>query len=248
MAKTRNVAQKRQDISRFVVHLTRDLVPDDEKKNARHNLMRMLLDGKIEARNPHCYHNHRMKELPEETQNEFNVVCFTEAPLDQLHHLTGAIEGRKVILQPYGMVFRKEFLLEKGAHPAIYMNGYDGNNWLKHAARDLFNELKSNGKQNRAVRFLPFLNAMQESYDFSWEREWRVLSDFNFSTPKDVVAVILPEGKEEKMRDALAEVGVTVVSPGWTYEQIADELATQQSIAKAAFKAKLKAVEDAVNE
>jgi hypothetical protein len=236
-----NVADKRQDVSHFVVHLTRDAIPANPATTARQNLMKILTDRKIEARNPHCYHNLRLAELPQNVQSEFKVVCFTEAPLDQLHHLTGKIEGRQILLQPYGLIFKKKFLLKSGAQPAIYLNGYDGNAWLKEAARDLFNELRDNGKTNRATRFLPFLNAMHERYDFSWEREWRVQGNFTFGRA-DVVATILPENGEEALRDGLAEIGMAVVSPGWTYEQIVGELATQQSITKKALTEKLAAI------
>ena len=76
-------------------------------------------------------------------------------------------------------------------------------------------------------RLLPFLNAMHERYDFSWEREWRVVQDFKFRL-KDLVCVILPHKGEESLKEKFARYGLAVISPGWTYEQILTELACQQ--------------------
>ena len=68
---------------------------------------------------------------------------------------------------------------------------------------------------------------MHEKYDFTWEREWRVLGDLKFSW-SDIVCVILPEEGEDDIKEKLAKVGMAVISPGWNYEQIVTELARQQ--------------------
>ena len=82
---------------------------------------------------------------------------------------------------------------------------------------------------------LPFVNAMHERYDFTWEREWRVLGDLTFQ-PSDIVCVILPETGAEDLRAELIKSGVAAVSPSWNYERIVQELALQQRKTKLHFK------------
>jgi len=86
------------------------------------------------------------------------------------------------------------------------------------------------GQQEMAWRLFPFLNAMHEKYDFSWEREWRVLGNLSF-TAGDIVCVILPEN-DEKFRMAATEFGVPAIAPGWSYEKIIMELSKQQKRTK----------------
>jgi hypothetical protein len=77
---------------------------------------------------------------------------------------------------------------------------------------------------------------MHERYDFSWEREWRVLGDLRFSN-RDIVCVILPADREQPLKERMASEGVATISPGWTYEQIVAELSKQQRIVRSLAKA-----------
>jgi hypothetical protein len=76
-------------------------------------------------------------------------------------------------------------------------------------------------------RILPFINAMHERYDFTWEREWRVLRGLNFKA-RDIVCVILPPETDKDLKELLAKGGIATISPGWSYEKIVAELAKQQ--------------------
>jgi hypothetical protein len=107
----------RDDFSRFLVHLCRDY----GGKSARKNLRSILRLKHIEARNPHCLFQHKIKDIgfSEKLRRQFNTVCFTEAPLSQLRFLTRHIEGRRIQLKPFGLVFWKHNLLEAGANPAV---------------------------------------------------------------------------------------------------------------------------------
>lgn len=237
-----NVTANRGDISQFVIHLTRDCPsPESQPRTARENLSSILKSLKIEARNPHCFHNPRLTELDDNGRKSLNVVCFTECPLNQLYLITQHVEGRKVKLCPYGLVFRRTTLIEAGAQPALYLNGYASNKHLRDAGNALFDLLKANSP-SAAVRFLPFLNVMSEKYDFSWEREWRVLGDFTFKA-NDIVCVILPESGDDDLKKALAKVGVAYISPGWRYEKIVSELARQQKHTKKELADAIKAVQ-----
>jgi len=222
----KNALKGREDISRFVVHLTRDDKDDfTDGGTAEDNFRAIIEDRRIGAYQPHCIHS---KEIPDKLRPQYSVACFTEVPLTQLHLLTRRIPGRKICLEPYGFIFLREFIIEKGAQPAIYINSYNNNPWLREAADVLCDIARSKEfKAGKLWRFLPFLNAMHERYDFTWEREWRVRGDVEFK-PEDVVAVILPETDSEEWRNTFALRGIAVLSPGLSYEEIIGELSQQQ--------------------
>jgi hypothetical protein len=75
------------------------------------------------------------------------------------------------------------------------------------------------------------MQCTNDTYDFTWEREWRVRGSLNFKL-SDLVCVILPSDGAEDLKDACMKSGIAAVSPGWTYEQIVSELAKQQSATK----------------
>jgi hypothetical protein len=91
--------------------------------------------------------------------------------------------------------------------------------------------VRKEGHDDPLARLLPFLNAMHERYDFTWEREWRVQGPVDF-TPKDLVAAILPRQGAEKWRDYFARRAVPVISPGLSYEEIVAEMALQQRVTR----------------
>jgi hypothetical protein len=110
---------------------------------------------------------------------------------------------------------------------------------LREAVDELFRCAVNDSKPNHLLsRLLPFINAMHERYDFTWEREWRVLKQLKFRLD-DVVCVILPEDDTDDLRPIMAESGIAAISPGWTYEQIVAELSSQQKATKAVFEKKI---------
>ena len=220
----------REDISRFIVHLTRDDSDDFSEggATARSNFLSITKSRRIIAYRPHCLHSRRLSEVPENLRDRLSVACFTEVPLNQLHLLCRQIPGRRIELSPYGFVFKKDFFATAGGQPAVYVNSYDSNSWYREAFDQLFDIANdTTAKAKKLWRILPYLNAMHEKYDFSWEREWRIRKNLSFKM-SDVVAVILPNEGEEELKKVFATSGTAVISPGWTYEQIVSELAKQQ--------------------
>ena len=228
----------REDVSRFMVHLTRDDRKDYKNgATARKNLLGILHDQKILALAPHCLFNPRIAKLTERNAKRFNTVCLTETPLNQLHLLVREIPGRRIKLAPYGICFRKQFIVRSGGQPAIYINSYDDNQWLRECVDELYQiSVTSSSVEAPLWRILPFINAMHEGYDFSWEREWRVRGDLTFSA-RNIVCLILPEDGEDDLKERMAQNGVATISPGWTYEQIVAELARQQRSTRSLSKA-----------
>src|SRR5438128_2417734 len=119
------VARKRADLSRFMVHLTRDNEAEFGKdgRSARRTFVAIWNSKKIRARKVHCLHQKRIQQQPAEFRKKFSVACFTETPLAEISKLLD-IPGRQVNLEAYGFVFKKEFLIRKGAQPVQYINRY----------------------------------------------------------------------------------------------------------------------------
>ena len=231
-----NAVEGRNDLSRFVIHLTRDDTRDfEDGASAADNFSAIVNDRKILALRPHCLHANR---IPEKHRRRFSVCCFTEVPLSELHLLTKRIPGRRIQLSEYGLVFSREFLVSKGAQPALYINSYGGKSWLREAADKVCDIAEDNDfRRGKLWRLLPYLNAMYERYDFTWEREWRMRGDLKF-TPKDIVCVILPENNEEEWKHKFLRRGVPVISPGWSTERIVSELSGQARQARRMWVAK----------
>lgn len=224
---------RREDLSRFIIHLTRDdrgTFPNG--KAARDNFQDILKTRQILSVRPHCYFMDALKKCPKSFRAKFDVACLSEVPLNQLQHVVGNIPGRRIKLEAYGLVFTKEFIIASGGQPAIYINSYNGNGWLRESAFAWFEAaLKDKDPKLKLWRMLPFINAMNERHDFSWEREWRVQGNLVF-TRADVVCVILPAEGEGELKKRFAQRGIAVISPGWTYDQIVVELARQQRSTK----------------
>lgn len=233
----KNVTDSREDVSRFVVHLTRDDREDFKYgATARDNFLSIIKQKRIGAFRPHCLHAPQIKGFSRKVRRKFYVSCFTEVPLTQLRFLVQRIKGRQVCLEPFGFVFDKRTLIEKGAQPALYINSYSGNDALKKSINRIFELSRKNEFEDDLARILPFVNAMHEKYDFTWEREWRVAGDFHFKH-SNIVCCVLPSSGQEDIREKLIQAGIAAVSPGWTYEQIVSEMARQQRTTKKVFKA-----------
>ncbi|WP_423680827.1 hypothetical protein [Undibacterium sp. WLHG33] len=227
--------QHRTDYSRCIVHLTRD----DRKSftngaTGRDNLLQILRSKEIWAVKPHCIYNDKISKLPKEQQEGYRVACFTEVPLSQLHLLVQEIPGRQIKLEAYGVVFTKDFIAKKGGQPAIYINSYDGNLHIRESVDYLFSVATQSDDHKVLRRIVPFMNAMHEQYDFTWEREWRTPKSLKFKL-SDLVCIILPENGEDDIKEKALSAGIAVISPGWTYEQIITELAEQQRKTKDTF-------------
>src|SRR5262249_44389044 len=133
--------------------------------------------------------------------------------------------GRKHRLQPYGYVFRREFLVRAGAQMATYVNEYDPFNTLRGSYDKIFELALKSKFKGVSWRILPFVSAMRESYDYTWEREWRIIEELQFRY-RDLVCVVMPQ-EDQVGRDRWLRHGVPVISPGWTYEQMIVEFRQQ---------------------
>ena len=229
---------KRSDLSRYLVHLTRDY----DGESAYDNLINILKTKNIEARNYHCLFSPKIRkmDISDKLNNSFKTVCFTETPLNQITNLTTDIPNRNIKLKPYGVVFWRDQLLDKGANPAIYLNakGTDLRDYLIQQFDNQFKDIKTLGKLKREddyyyeiIQYFSLINVINDKYDFSWEREWRFHGDFKFNY-RNMVAIVCknPEEFENRCEEELQAKALNfikrtpMISPDWGYEQVIEEL------------------------
>lgn len=147
----------------------------------------------------------------------FSAICFTETPIGEIHCLLD-IANRQVNLEPYGLVFLKERLIERyDVSPVMYFNN------LKRQADEnikaLCTLISSHPKQ--AEKILPLVSTFglmvtspgaaqrQKSMDFYWEREWRQPSsygDLRFRK-MDVFIGLCPDDEVREFERLYPDVG-----------------------------------------
>lgn len=159
-----NVTDDREDISRFVVHLTRDELPGDKvldeitnARSARDRFISIFNDREIKASNAHCIHKDKLDAASDEVRAAFRVSCFTEVPLTQIHLLTQKIVGRRIRLAAFGFVFTRKFLMRCGAQPALYINSYRGSSVLRDAVDRIYEVANKAEFRGKIWRILPYV-------------------------------------------------------------------------------------------
>jgi hypothetical protein len=222
----RRAARDRGDLSKYMVHLTRDDRKDfPGGQSAVENFTSILDDLEIRAYSAHCLHGKQVKALGDKVEELFQVSCFTETPLNELKNLLD-VGWRKIFLEPYGFVFDRDFLLLNGAQHVTYVNNYAGHDERRAAYDQIFKIAARRRFKGTIWKVLPFVNVMHGGHDFAWEREWRVRGNVSFEL-SDLVCVVLPEDEQE-LRERLEYMGVAAIAPEWRYEQMVGELAQQQ--------------------
>ncbi len=235
-----NDPRERDDLSRFLVHLTRN----SGGISAEDHLISILKDEVIEARTGWClfHHKFRQKKFTDILTAKFRTVCLPETPFTKLRHVAVHIPRRRIRLQPYGLVFLKSFLVEKGASPAIYVNGKGADGIRKYLLarfdQDFANKqrydkfAKRFGEQAKAIiQYYSLINVISDKHDFAWEREWRHSGDLEFKMQR-IFAIIAKEpdafaNRCEKKLSAkqMALVRrVPIVSLDWSTETIIENL------------------------
>ena len=199
----------RRDLSPFLVHLTRDY----KNRTAKENLVSILSQKQLTQNEEHVSDvrlSKRSKEASEKNDLKpyLNAISFTETPLSEVHCLFD-IRGREVNLKPYGLVFLKNRLQNRGVSPVLYINNWDDHakfildelatlmtqsSQFSHALERLFPLFSVFGKRIYPPKKdqSPHLSA---NIDFSWEREWRYpykFGHFMFSEEDDLFCGLCP--------------------------------------------------------
>ncbi|KII36646.1 hypothetical protein [Pseudomonas fluorescens] len=233
-----SATKERVDFSRFLVHLTKD----SEQKKAKDILLEIYEDETIEARNHHCLFGPLLKNgnYTSVMTKKFNTVCFTETPLNEINKIARYIPGRSVKLAPYGLVFWRDLMIEDGASQAIYINskGTDIKDYLIAQFKEKFSHSKSykNFQQsepwhNEAINYYSLINIISDTYDFSWEREWRFCQDFHFKRRKVAAIIASNPADFEKYSQTILSEGAfktlkytPIIDPIWGYEEMVEEM------------------------
>jgi hypothetical protein len=222
------VLNRRSDLSTFVVHLTKTS-PDG---TALENLLLILAEGKIEARNPHGWALRQRQNLGPNAAASQRAVCFSEAPLEHIYSLAADIPGRQVQLTPYGLAFTKMSVRRQGVNPVWYVDQSVGHTWasgVPGALDALLDSMIAAGDdgfaQHLGARLLPFAEWMgtwpNSQKEFWWEREWRSRGDFPFG-PGDLAFVVAPEADHATVRSSTPR---PVLDAEWSVERMIASLA-----------------------
>lgn len=200
---------KKRDFSPLLVHLTRS----DEEFTAKEVLGQILSENTLRAYYHHCLFSPSLSESNDESlQNKFKVVCFTETPIDQIQVLLYQVWGRNIKLDPYGLVFKKEFIREHGGNPVFYMT--------KGIAKPLWT-LYWNQPSDEICRLLALINLCDENVDFHWEREWRVVGNLIFHL-SNIYCGLCPEDEIDYFEKTYSPT--IFISPYWGINKILDKL------------------------
>ena len=154
-------SKRRGDVSTFMVHLTRNT---DDCKSAKENLIDILCTRVIQPRN-----SKGLFYATEGVSDAARTVCFAETPFNAVKHLIGKHQGRGVELSPYGLVFSKDLLIQKGANPVFYVNTY-ANQERKEVILQAIKQLDPH--KQKEIKFIsPYMN-LEEIFGrmvLSWE-------------------------------------------------------------------------------
>lgn len=208
-----DIKRLRGDLSPFLIHLTRggtyrrwkDIhnIPKDDNPtlNAKTSLEEIIQNSKIEARSPFGYFNYSVpyngKNLDSQVKRSWlQSVCFTETPVDHIHIQFQNIVGRRLQFQPYGLAFFENSIRSKNGSPVMY---FDTNN---KSTRQSLDTVPTSDNCASMKSLLPLYEGFgpplfqtqwsPKEIDFRWEREWRIVGDFNYSLENDIAFGICP--------------------------------------------------------
>lgn len=224
----------REDISPFLVHLTRDRLDGNSNNEYAKTILEKIISkkqlkignprvsdarfglswNKLGNRKGYGWEDCILSE--DEMVRFFSAICFTETPINEIHCLL-EISHRQVQLKPYGLVFLKERLQKRGVSPVLYLNNEQDNKDKVFQA--ICSLIKTH--PDEAAELLPLIavfgnqitapNAYKRYaiVDFRWEREWKLpasQSPLSFDAD-DVFIGLCPHTEIEGMESLLPNVG-----------------------------------------
>lgn len=174
-----------RDISGYLVHMTR----------SAEDLGSIIASGHIEARN-----RFGLGRSLDAVSGKHASACFTEMPLSELARLRD--RGK-----PYGIAFKREFVLGRGGQRVWYVDGGLGPHRAIYSMKESAFERRD--WADKVWDITPFVDECnsKKNYVFDWEREWRVVGGMTFEL-EDVALVIGLEGL-----DPLFEQGIMIGAP-----------------------------------
>ena len=225
----RDILARRNDLSTFVVHLTKD----GNGKSARDNLVDIVHAGKIEARNAHGHGIYNYSNRPRFPLGAYKAVCFTETPLEYIYLFTEEIiEDRSQQFENYGIAITKAIARKTGLNPIMYVDMTPGHDWeIAHALNAIIEEaLTSDIPADHPIfKIAPFIEQMgtwkSGKKEFWWEREWRKVDYYKLP---DTYIVICPQDEQSHILQNIPEEKRTklrFIDATWGLEEIIARLA-----------------------
>jgi hypothetical protein len=215
-----DVLHFREDISPFLVHLTRGTT--SEGGIPAYDALRQIITTMSLKPGRRLVSQARfgiwtMGLTDEQKSRYFSAICFTETPLNEVHCLLD-IAYRDIHLSQYGLVFLKDTLLQRGVSPVLQFNNIGGDkNSLIQALCSLIGTSPS-----EAEAFLPLISTFgkkiqapgtatppEGNLDFRWEREWRypyAKGPLIFD-PNDIFIGLCPDDRISEFERLLPGVG-----------------------------------------
>jgi len=236
MAMQNNISDllaRRNDLSTFVVHLTRKT---EDGRSARANLKRILRKQVIEARSPFGPAGGSVTKRRDIDSQK--CVSFSETPLAHINCLTCEIPKRRIRLCPFGLAFTKMTARKKGANPVWYIDITPGHDWLMKPINDMIrNQKKESDFHDSALALIcPFIEQMGSGpkldgrgyqKEFWWEREWRHRGNYNFSYSEIAFGLAQEDSVEEfeELARSFTRRRIRFVDPCWSLDKMIAHLA-----------------------
>jgi hypothetical protein len=160
--------------------------------------------------------------------NWLQCVCFSETPLQELRSFYTATQNpnnqniKANKYQKYGLAFYSNLVRSKGGHPLFYFDSRKFN--IVNAINQMgLPTLLSNTKSILPLceSFGPKLHSTVKSnteVDFRWEREWRVVGDFQFNF-EEVAFGLCPES-EITLFENMVSSAFPFIDPDWDINKI----------------------------
>jgi Putative abortive phage resistance protein AbiGi, antitoxin len=236
----RDVLNRRNDLSTFVVHLTKDGLD----QTAKERLESIIDEQTIYARKAMGWAEEQDHPSDQQEQTQ-RVVSFTETPLEHIYSHVVEISRRREKFKPYGVALTKLTARKMGINPVWYVDRTPGQEaqWeVAEAISTLKREAVSSGDfhDQPIAKLLPFFEVMgtwpttARQKEFWWEREWRkrghvflpnMFRGCLILSPEDELdhfeALIKPHLGEAERRRRRRQC----IDPRWGLEQIVAHLA-----------------------
>jgi hypothetical protein len=213
---------KKRDYSPFLVHLTREGI--DRTGNivmpAEEVLHCILNEKSLNAYNYYCLFKDKIDLLENTIKNKFKVACFTETPIDQIEVLLEKVQGRNMVLSPYGLIFKKDYISKNGGNQVFYITEE-----LSRPLWTIYDKAVDSNFPDTFCRLLALINRCDDKIDFHWEREWRVVGNLKFDY-EDIYCGICPESEIQCFE---SNYSVTFIDPHWGINKILDKMINKLS-------------------
>jgi hypothetical protein len=256
MTPSEAIRRLRADLSPFLVHLTRsgrvklwgDIAGRSEDEfltlNAEASLQRIIKSSRIEAKSPFGYFNFK---IPYRKKNGTLInansrvqrawlrsVCFTETPVDAIGFQCQFNPTRRCQFEPFGLAFFESPVRKARGNPIFYVDSENAN------LRSSLDVIPASIVCEGFAPMMPFFECFgkpiysgggsAKEIDFRWEREWRIVGDFEFSK-LDVAFGLCPEERISGF-ESLVSRNYLFVDPFWSKERLAEKLSQDERLKK----------------